>query len=81
MILAVLAAVLPRSVFQLLAYTLILLSIQVPVGAQGAGDAEIAYRLELVTACAEATDNLLMEYVEEDRATPDEMRSPSRRAW
>ena len=63
MILAVLTAVLPPSVFQLLAYTLILLPIQVPVGAQGKGDAEMMYRLELVTACAEATDNRTERYI------------------
>ena len=39
------------TLLQLLAYTLILLAIRVPVGAQGAGDAELAYRLELTNAC------------------------------
>lgn len=51
------------TLLQLLAYTLILLAIRVPIGAQGTGDAEMAYRLELATACIEATTDRTERYI------------------
>lgn len=53
----------PPDTFRLLAYTLRLLPIPVPVGAQGAGDAEMLYRLELVQACVDATTDRSERYI------------------
>ena len=58
-----LLATLAPSVFTLLIFTLRLLPIPVPPGAQGAGDAELAYRLELVQACADATPDRSERYI------------------
>lgn len=51
------------SVWQLLAFSLSLLPIPIPKDAQGEGDLEVLYRMELAEACASVTSDRVERYL------------------